>query len=60
MRRLFFKLTLIKGGPAFINGTSGLKVAAIISYFVDSRPNARCRDGHRVVLTQIGPLYDFT
>lgn len=45
------------GGPAFVNRTGDLRVAGLISYFPDSRNNARCKDGHKVVLTQVGPLY---
>jgi secreted trypsin-like serine protease len=48
-----------QGSPVFSNMTGQLQLVGIVSYYPDARPNARCRDGHAVVITQIGNYEDF-
>lgn len=43
-----------QGGPVFSNKTGTLQFVGVISYYLDSRPNARCQDGHKTVITQLG------
>lgn len=43
-----------EGGPVFSNKTGTLQFVGVISHFVSSRPNARCQDGHKVAITQLG------
>jgi secreted trypsin-like serine protease len=47
------------GAPVFLNNSIFLTAVGIISYFPDSRVNARCQDGHYVVSTQIGAYKTF-
>jgi secreted trypsin-like serine protease len=48
-----------QGSPVFSNVTGQLQFVGVVSYYPDSRPNARCRDGHSVVITQVGSFYDW-
>jgi secreted trypsin-like serine protease len=47
------------GNPVFSNKTGGMSLVAVVSYFPDARGNARCKDGHYAVLTQLGSFKDF-
>lgn len=47
------------GAPAYSNKTGSLVAVGVISYFPDTRPNARCQDGHHVVITQLGSYVAF-
>jgi hypothetical protein len=47
------------GAPAFSNSTGTLIPVGVISFYPDSRANARCQGGHYVVLTQLGGFAAF-
>lgn len=47
------------GAPAYTNSSGSLQVVGVVSFHPDSRPNARCQDGHYVVLTQLGNFATF-
>jgi len=45
------------GGPVFLNNTAGvLQLIGVISHYPNARYNARCQDGHRVAITQLGAM----
>jgi Trypsin len=48
-----------QGSPVFSNKTGSLQLVALVSFYPDSRGNARCEDGHYAVLTQLGYHKDF-
>lgn len=48
-----------QGSPVFSNRTGSLFFIGVVSYYPNARPNARCRDGHFVVITQLGSFKDF-
>ena len=43
-----------QGSPVFSNKTGELVLVGIVSFYPDSRGNARCEDGHTAVITQVG------
>jgi secreted trypsin-like serine protease len=47
------------GAPVFSNSTGALSLVGVVSFYPDTRPNARCMDGHYAVITQIGTYRDF-
>lgn len=47
------------GDPTYTNSSGALQVVGVVSFYPDSRPNARCQDGHYVVLTQLGNFQAF-
>lgn len=47
------------GDPTYTNSTGNLIVVGVVSFYPDSRPNARCQDGHYTVLTQLGNFQPF-
>lgn len=48
-----------QGSPVFSNKTGTLQLVGVVSQYPNSRPNARCRDGHHVIVTQLGSFKDF-
>lgn len=48
-----------QGSPVFSNKTGSLQLVGIVSFYPDSRGNARCEDGHYAAITQIGYYRDF-
>jgi secreted trypsin-like serine protease len=61
---LLFHLTNLEflgdfGDPAYTNSSGTLQAVGVVSFYPDSRPNARCQDGHYVVLTQLGNFQTF-
>ena len=48
-----------QGSPVFSNKTGALVLVGIVSFYPDSRGNARCEDGHTAVITQVGYHKDF-
>lgn len=48
-----------QGGPVFSNKTGALTLVGVVSLYPDSRGNARCKDGHYVIVTQLGSFKDF-
>jgi secreted trypsin-like serine protease len=48
-----------QGSPVFSNKTGQLQLVGVVSFFVDSRMNARCEDGHLSAITQVGYHSDF-
>jgi secreted trypsin-like serine protease len=48
-----------EGSPVFSNKTGKLVYVGVVSIFPDMRKNARCKDGHKVVITQLGNYKDF-
>lgn len=48
-----------QGSPVFSNKTGSLALVGVVSLYPDTRPNARCKDGHMVVVTQLGSFRDF-
>jgi secreted trypsin-like serine protease len=48
-----------QGSPVFSNKTGSLYFVGVVSYYPNARANARCRDGHFAVVTQIGSYKDF-
>lgn len=47
------------GSPVFSNKTGALTLVGVVSIYPNSRPNARCKDGHYAVVTQLGSYKDF-
>lgn len=48
------------GSPVFLNSsTNGLQLVGVVSTYLDQRSNARCKDGHWVVATQVGAFFPF-
>jgi secreted trypsin-like serine protease len=41
------------GAPVFSNATGTTVLVGVVSLYPDTRPNARCQDGHHVVITQL-------
>jgi secreted trypsin-like serine protease len=48
-----------EGSPVFVNQSGALQFVGVISHFLEQRPNARCQDGHKVVITQLGAWQTF-
>lgn len=48
-----------QGSPVFSNKTGSLALVGVVSLYPDTRPNARCKDGHMVVVTQLGSFKNF-
>lgn len=47
------------GAPTYSNSTGTLTPVGVISFYPDSRPNARCQGGHYVIITQLGAFAAF-
>ena len=47
------------GAPVYSNVTGMPTLVGVVSLYPDTRPNARCLDGHHVVITQLGVYKDF-
>lgn len=47
------------GSPVFLNMSGILSPVGVVSFFPDTRPNARCQDGHYTIVTQLGAYADF-
>lgn len=43
----------------FTNSSGSLTAVGVVSFYPDTRPNARCLDGHYAVITQLGAYRDF-
>jgi trypsin len=41
------------GAPVFSNQTGTPMLVGVVSFYPDTRPNARCQDGHHVVITHV-------
>jgi secreted trypsin-like serine protease len=48
-----------EGSPVFLKNGDNMEFVGVVSYFPDVRPNARCQDGHKVVVTQLGAYSTF-
>ena len=42
-----------------LNNSNNYLPVGVVSFYPDSRANARCQDGHYVVVTQLGNYEDF-
>jgi secreted trypsin-like serine protease len=48
-----------QGAPVFSNKSGALALVGVVSFYPDARQNARCKDGHYAIVSQLGSFRDF-